>query len=118
MAPSSQTLDYAFPKTLNADDYYLSGSWQLVDDERQVLRGDKGSIGINALAGEVNLVLGTEEEGARVTAKISVDGKAYKTIAIDHHDLYQLYKGAYGRHDVVVEFEGSGVAGYAFTFGQ
>jgi len=117
-APSSQTLDYSFPKTLSADAYYLSGTWQLVDDERQVLRGSKGSIGINALAGEVNLVLGTDEGAGPVKATVTVDGKPSKSFTVDHHDLYQLYKGSYGRHDVVVAFDGTGVAGYAYTFGQ
>lgn len=116
--PSAAEATYELPKTMELDSYYLGGQWQLVDDERQVLRGDKGSVGIRALAGEVNLVLGPEEEGTSVQADVYVDGKKTKTLTIDHHDLYELYKGEYGEHDVVLEIRGKGIAGYAYTFGR
>lgn len=114
----SLTLQYSFPEKMETNEYYLEGAWQLTDDERQVLRSDKGSVGIRALAGEVNLVLGPETEGASVSADVFVDGKKTKTLTIDHHDLYELYKGEYGEHDVVVTFAKKGIAGYAYTFGR
>lgn len=117
-SPTNKEVTYALPETMAANAYYLGGTWQLEDDERQVLRSATGSVGIRALAGEVNLVLGPETEGDSVTADVIVDGTKTKTIMIDHHDLYQLYKGAYGAHDVIVNFLSKGVAGYAYTFGQ
>lgn len=117
-SPNNQELAYTFPDTIELNNYYLEGTWQLEDDERQVLRSDTGSIGIRALAGEVNLVLGPEKDGDIIEADIFVDGTHTKTITVDHHDLYELYKGAYGEHDVVIVFKQKGVAGYAYTFGQ
>ncbi len=116
--PTAVQTDYVLPEKMETDSYYLGGTWQLVDDERQVLRSDKGSVGIRALAGEVNLVLGPETEGTSVNADVFVDGEKTKTLTIDHHDLYELYKGEYGEHDVVVTFAKKGIAGYAYTFGR
>ncbi len=116
--PTSVQADYALPEAMELHSYYLGGAWQLVDDERQVLRSNKGSVGIRALAGEVNLVLGPEAEGDSIQAEVFVDGKKTKTLTIDRHDLYELYKGGYGEHDVIVTFAKKGVAGYAYTFGR
>lgn len=115
--PAEAETEYAAPDSMELHSYYLGGTWQLEDDERQVLRSDKGSVGIRALAGEVNIVLGPEKEGDLITADVFVDDVKMKTLSIDHHDLYELFKGAYGEHDVVVKFNGTGVAGYAYTFG-
>ena len=62
-------------------------------------------------------MLGLENGAASVKADIVVDGKIYKSITIDHHDLYTLFKGDYGTHDVVLKLHGRGAAAYAFTFG-
>ena len=47
-----------------------------------------------------------------------INGKVSKSITIDRHDLFNLYKGAYGEHDMVLKFRGKGVQAFAFTFGQ
>jgi cytochrome c biogenesis protein CcdA/thiol-disulfide isomerase/thioredoxin len=115
--PSDEVITYDVPASMRLHYYYLVGTWQLVDDERQVLRSSEGEIRYHARAGEVNLVLGVEKEGEPVQADVFVDGKKTKTITIDHHDLYQLYKGDYGEHEVILKIHGAGLEGYAFTFG-
>ena len=52
-----------------------------------------------------------------VKADILIDGKQTKTITIDRHDLFNLYKGAYGTHDMILKIHGKGVQAFAFTFG-
>jgi len=115
--PDSRLRRYVAPRVLPIDNFSLAGDWQLVDDEREVLRSGRGEIHYRALAGEVNLVLGVEEGGDAVTVDVRVDGRVAKSITVDHHDLYQLYAGAYGEHDVAVDIRGKNLAAYAFTFG-
>jgi hypothetical protein len=109
---------YIAPATLQLNRYALVGSWRLVEGERQVLAGAEGEIRFRALAGEVNLVLGLEPGTPARTADVEVDGTAFKTITIDRHDLFNLWSGPYGEHEVVMRVYGRGVAAYAFTFGQ
>lgn len=109
---------YIGPSSLALNRYALVGSWRLLEGERQVLAGAEGEIRYRALAGEVNLVLGLEPGTPAHTADVEVDGNACKTITIDRHDLFNLWSGPYGEHDVALRVHGHGVAAYAFTFGQ
>lgn len=98
--------------------YYLSGSWQLSSDqEYQVLRSPAGDIRMKFQGGEINLVLGLAAGEKPVQALVTIDGKAGKTFTIDHHDLYNLFTGEYGEHEIVLTFKGPGVEAFAFTFG-
>ena len=121
-APSSDPTDavttYTAPSAPQRDRYALAGRWQLVDGERQVLRGDEGSIAIRALASDVHLVLGLEPGVGPVKADVEVDGKPFQSLTIDRHDLFTLFHGDYGTHDVVLRLHGAGVAAYAYTFGS
>jgi hypothetical protein len=117
-APDDDVHTYVAPSSMTLHSYSLSGNWQLIDDERQVLRSSEGEIRIRALGGEVNLVLGLEQGVKSVKADVEVDGKLTETITIDRHDLYNLYKGPYGEHEVILKLHGKGVGAYAFTFGQ
>ena len=92
--------------------YTLVGDWGLVDSERRVLRGDRGEIRMRFLGGEINLVLGGQGK-----ATVLIDGNEVKTFVIDHHDLYSLFTGLYGEHEMILKIEGAGVEAYAFTFG-
>jgi cytochrome c biogenesis protein CcdA/thiol-disulfide isomerase/thioredoxin len=116
-SPDAAVHTYTAPTKMDLNKFYLGGTWQLVDDERQVLQSTSGTLGIRAEAGEVNLVLGLADGAAPVKADISVDGKMTKSITIDSHDLYNLYKGDYGQHDIVLTFHGKGVEAFAYTFG-
>lgn len=115
--PTDDVQTYTLPNgPLTLHKYYLGGDWQLVDDEKQVIRSDSGDIRMKFLGGEINLVLGSET-GKTVDADITVDGQFVKTIHIQEHDLYNLFTGEYGEHVITLSIKGSGVAGYAFTFG-
>ncbi len=99
--------------------YYLSGLWQLTaDNEAQVLISGSGEIRMKFRGGEINLVLGLAEGEKPVSADVYIDGEMTKTITIDRHDLYQLYKGEYGEHDMMLKLKSGGVEAFAFTFGQ
>jgi hypothetical protein len=49
---------------------------------------------------------------------VLVDGHPEKTFTIDRYDLFALWKGEYGEHEIVLRITGAGAEGYAFTFGQ
>ena len=115
--PDDAVHTYAMPSSLSLNQYALVGDWQLLDGERQVLRSTEGEIHYRALGSEVNLVLGLEDDAKSVSADVYVDGKKTKSITIDRHDLFNLFTGEYGEHDVTLKVHGKGVAGYAYTFG-
>ena len=115
--PDSRPHRYVAPSTLPTDSFSLAGEWEVVDGERQVLRSSSGEIRYRALAGEVNLVLGLEKGEAPVTVEVRVDEKVSKSITVDRHDLYNLYAGPYGEHEVALHIRGKKLAAYAFTFG-
>ena len=116
-APDARRHRYAAPNDLASDNFALVGDWQLLGDERQVLRSAAGEIRYRALAGQVNLVLGIEPGSGSVVAEVTVDGKPAKQITVDRHDLYNLFTGPYGRHDIALKVRGKNLAAYAFTFG-
>jgi hypothetical protein len=39
-------------------------------------------------------------------------------LTVDRSDLFRLFEGDYGEHDVVITFLKPGVAAYAYTFGS
>ena len=116
--PSDEVIPYKVPEGIFLHRYALIGDWQLVDDERQVLRSSEGEIRMKFLAGEINLVLGLENGASPVAADVWVDGKKIQSFTVDHDDLYSLWKGEHGEHELVLKFKGAGVSGYAFTFGS
>ncbi len=116
--PGSAILTYAAPSSVEPGKYYLSGSWQLVDDESETLRSDTGEIRMKFVGGEINLVLGMEDGAKPVKAEVMVDGKDAGTFIVDRHDLFNLFKGDYGEHDVILKLTGKGVQAFAFTFGR
>lgn len=116
-SPSDAPLTYTAPDSLRLHSYYLDGLWQLVDEEYQALRSDEGEIRMKFLGGEINLVLGLESGAASVEADVTIDGKALSSFTIDGHDLYPLFKGEYGEHELILHLKGKGAQAYAFTFG-
>lgn len=116
-APSDAVMSYKVPESIPLHRYALVGEWQLVDSEQQVLRSSEGEIRMKFLGGEINLVLGLEPDAKEATADVFIDGKKVKSFSIDHHDLYNLFKGEYGEYEMTLKLHGKGVEGYAFTFG-
>jgi len=115
--PSDAILRYTAPLSFILNKYYLSGSWQLTEDESETLRSDVGEISMRFRGGEINLVLGLEDGANPVKAEVMVDGKDAGTFMVHRHDLYNLFKGDYGEHDITLKLTGKGVQAFAFTFG-
>jgi cytochrome c biogenesis protein CcdA/thiol-disulfide isomerase/thioredoxin len=115
--PSDETVTYTAPASLPLHGYALVGDWKLEDGERQVLQSDTGEIRMHWEGGEINLVLGPGSSTEFPTGEVLMDGTTIKTITIDHDDLYNLFTGEAGDHELVLKLKGKGVEGYAFTFG-
>lgn len=121
--PTEEVVQYEAPEELALHKYYLVGEWQMRDRERQILLSDEGEIRMKFLGGEMNLVLGVEENGVMLSptkhmADIEIDGEHVKSIEINMNDLFNLFTGEYGEHEMILRIHGAGVAGYAFTFGS
>jgi cytochrome c biogenesis protein CcdA/thiol-disulfide isomerase/thioredoxin len=116
--PTDVAVTYSASSAPVLHKYYLDGSWQLKNgQEYQELQSVSGRILGKFQAGEINLVLGLAEGAVPVQATVTIDGKETKTFTIDRHDLYELFKGSNGTHEIVLSFKGKGVQAFAFTFG-
>ncbi len=116
--PTDSTISYVSPQTLEANKFYLVGDWTLVDGEYQRLEGKSGEIRMRFTGGEINLVLAPGDQKRTVSAEVLIDGKSVKAFDVNRDDLYQLFQGEYGEHELVLKLAGPGVEAYAFTFGQ
>jgi cytochrome c biogenesis protein CcdA/thiol-disulfide isomerase/thioredoxin len=116
--PTNEAVTYTAPSSMDLHRYYLVGTWQLADDERQVLRSDTGEIRGKFVGSEINLVLGLEPGAAPVQASVSIDGKHVKDFTVDRHDLFNVFTGPHGEHELMLTLRGRGLEGYAFTFGS
>lgn len=116
--PSDEVVTYYTPRELQMNRYALQGDWQLIDGERQTLRSDTGSIRMRWMGNEINLVLGLEDGAAPAEAEVWMDGVMVKKFMVDKDDLFVLYDGEYGDHELELRLQGSGVEAYAFTFGS
>lgn len=117
LMPSSSVETYEAPEELELHKYALVGDWQLVEKEQQVLRSEEGEIRMRFLGGEINFVMGPPEEGAG-TVTVFVDEQEVKTFTVTFDDLYNLWVGEYGEHEITLKISGAGTSGYAFTFGS
>jgi hypothetical protein len=116
--PSHDEVTYSAPQTLLLHQYALDGTWQLnPTEEHQTLVSDGGEIRMHFIGGELNLVLGLKDESKPVKAEVFIDNKRVQEITVTMHDLYQIFKGEYGEHEMRLVFKGAGVEAYAFTFG-
>lgn len=121
---------YSVPPKTTLNHFYLKGKWQIGEQFGQLV-GPSGAIVYDYSASNANLVMGA---AASVRAQVLLDGapvpaafrgtditenngKTYATVG--EQRLYDLIdaKGVYGEHVLTIQFEGSGVQAYAFTFG-
>ncbi|OGJ55103.1 hypothetical protein A3D11_03460 [Candidatus Peribacteria bacterium RIFCSPHIGHO2_02_FULL_49_16] len=118
--PTGEVVSYKSPESMQLHKYYLVGDWQMKDNERQVLVSDTGEIRMKFLGGEISLVLGSALQASQdfPVVNVEVDGEYSKEFTVEFSDIYQLWKGEYGEHEITLKFDGVGVEGYAFTFGQ
>lgn len=116
--PSPEAVEYAIPQATEPQKYYLGGTWRLVENEHQVLESQEGEIRMTFQGSEANLVLGLEEGVQGVEAEVWIDGEKSADLIVDRYDLYNLFQGDYGQHELSLRFKRRGVQGYAFTFGS
>lgn len=127
--PTTDVVTYGAPAALQLNRYALVGDWQLGEGERQVLRSATGEIRMKWQGSEINLVMGLEDPASSpdsavagavqpVEAEAWIDGVMVKKFLIDRDDLFTLYDGEYGEHDLVLKISGKGAEVYAFTFGS
>ena len=119
---------YSAPRTLEPDQWALSGIWQ-VTRESAVLNERGGAISFRFLGRDLHLVLGSHS-GRPVRFKVTLDGAApgrHQGTDIDaagngvirDQRLYQLIRqdGEIGERTFRIEFPDGDAEAFAFTFG-
>lgn len=120
---------YEFPMGLRLNNWALSGDWT-VRKEAAVLNRPDGRIAYRFHARDLHLVMGPAMPGSTVRFRVLIDGKppsASRGIDVDEQGygtvieqrLYQLVRqpNPITERQFEIEFLGSGVEAYAFTFG-
>lgn len=114
----TESCDYSFNGDSATGGYELEGTW-LTEPETITLESSTGALRMLFTASKVNLVAGAPD-GQTVRARILVDGEEVNQVTFtDEHDLYNLVdlNGSYETHILEIQFEGPGIAAFAFTFG-
>lgn len=126
--------EFQDPHTYREDTYYLAGRWWIgPDNVRLVSRhNEPGSIIVNYLAAEANLVIRPEKEknfkvyieqdgkplagqGRGDDIKVDNDGRSY--IIVEKPRMYCLVRNTgVGRHTLRLTMTSNSFAAYAFTF--
>jgi len=110
---NDEVVEYTLPANLGVNEFNLGGSWLNNPDDMELVSAE-GTIGINYLSKNVNLVAGAEEP---TTIDVYVDGGLINTITVDGYDLYRLYDAEdYSSHELILEVD-QGLQAYTFTFG-
>ena len=132
-SPGGAMLDkprvYALPARLRLNEWALSGDWT-VKNQAAVLNNPNGGIAYRFQARDLHLVMGPPAPGTSVRFRVRIDGRppgAAHGIDVDEQGdgtvteqrLYQLIRQPMPIADrqFEIEFLGSGVEVYAFTFG-
>ena len=132
-SPGGAVLDkprmYELPARVRLNEWALSGDWT-VKKETAVLNKPKGSIAYRFHARDLHLVMGPAAPGTSVRFRVLIDGQppgAAHSIDVDEQGdgtvteqrLYQLIRQPKPIADrqFEIEFLGSGVEVFAFTFG-
>ena len=132
-SPGGAMLDkpraYALPTRLRLNDWALSGDWT-VTNQAVALNKANGVIAYRFHARDLHLVMGPAAPGTPVRFRVLIDGQppgpahgldvdeqGYGTVA--EQRLYQLIRQPkpIGDRRFEIEFLGSGVEAFAFTFG-
>jgi len=121
--------DYTVPSRLGLNYWALAGPWTITD-RAAVLGGTGGRIAFRFGARDVNLVMGPAERGKAVSFRVSLDGQPASAAhgsdvdangngTVSEQRTYQLIRqpAPIGERTFEVEFLGSGVEAFCFTFG-
>ena len=104
---------FTSPKSVPLDRFALSGTWKLSGDEA-TLSADDGEIVLRFRAPKVNLVAGSPSPQALL---ITVDGRPQPSVTVQGSQLYSVYSGAGGEHELRVTVPKAGLSAFTFTFG-
>jgi thiol-disulfide isomerase/thioredoxin len=128
-AKRNEPLLYASPARLRLNDWALSGDWT-VKSEVAMLNKPNGIIAYRFHARDLHLVMGPAAPGTSLRFRVRIDGQppgAAHGIDVDEQGygtvteqrLYQLIRQPHAIVDrqFEIEFLGSGVEAFAFTFG-
>ena len=120
---------YMIPARLRLNDWALSGEWT-VTNQAVVLNKPNGGIAYRFHARDLHLVMGPAAPGTSVRFRVLIDGRspaAAHGIDVDENGdgtvteqrLYQLIRQPkpIADREFQIEFFGSGVEAFAFTFG-
>ena len=125
----NQAKAYELPARLRLNDWALSGDWT-VKSQAVRLNNPNGRIAYRFHARDLHLVMGPATPGTSVRFRVLIDGQApgaahgidvdeqgYGTVTGQR--LYQLIRqpGPIADRQFEIEFSGSGVEAFAFTFG-
>jgi thiol-disulfide isomerase/thioredoxin len=129
VAAFDEARSYTLPARLPLNTWGLSGKWT-VAGHAGVVNEPGGRIAFRFHARDANLVMGPASRDGSVKFRVYLDGlpaaAAHGTDVdtdargvVDEQRTYQLIRqpGAIGDRTVEIEFEGSGVEAYCFTFG-
>lgn len=117
---------YSCPDQLSMNEWCLKGEW-IFDEEKIVSVGENAAIVLSYEASEANLVMGVS--GAPVGVSVLLDGDfiseedqgaavSSSGLSLSQQELYYLSEhDAVEAHDLELQFNGSGVELYAWTFG-
>lgn len=99
---------------ITANTLYLDGTWNIQYQYAESV-SHVAHIVYQYNAKHVYMVASAKDP---VTLKVTVDGKSYKEVTVQAHQLYDLVDGTdYGAHTLQIEVEGAGLDAYTFTFG-
>lgn len=107
---------YVAATSIPSDKFSFGGVWTL--DSEHALGETGATITFNANAKKVHLVAGPENNLAKVTLEVYVDGVMTKTLVVEASDLYTLVDGTEKKNQkVMIKVIKGRLLGYAFTFG-
>ena len=132
-SPGGATMDkpriYALPMRLRLNEWALSGDWTM-KGEAAVLNKPNGRIAYRFHARDLHLVMGPVVPGSSVRFRVLIDGQPPAAAhggdvdergegTVTEQRLYQLIRQQrpIADHQFEIEFLGSGVEAFAFTFG-
>jgi thiol-disulfide isomerase/thioredoxin len=118
-----QEVTYATPEKLDANKFYLEGTWKNLDD-RMALVSESGRIILPYFAKQVNIVAGGDSrleillDGEKITEKLAgIDVNPDGSVSINTPTLYNLVSSEESSPHIIEIRAKSGFEIYTFTFG-
>ena len=118
---STKATDFSFPQKLNLNEFALQGKWQFNSESVSCLENGC-KLKLKFSAGKVHMVASSL---LSVGLDITIDGNKQSSINISGSELYTLFSGNYGEHELILELKPTAVEKiqknffdiFTFTFG-